>query len=1095
MELFFSLISSSPYIALPQDWLGWAGWLLTLAVFLYLNFRWRSYNKPLKEQRAFLLLVLSIAAVVTTLFIGFRLPADSALPPPGVPYEPRGPSVMVFSAIPVVLAAGFLGPASASFIALLSGVLISLWDTHNLFTPIELGLIAVIFAAAVNQRYRTRIYQLLRRPLGAAVPVIALYPLLVLASIASSTSGALVIRLDYAQTHLVATTLAFGIQILLAAAVAEVVSALFPQHWGLSGRLVPSPAEKSLQTRFIYGMAPLAALLVSALMIGDWFIAGRAAREMLQEQMANAADIAAKNVPYFLQTGQNLIGELAADERLYTNLPTSLGAVLQQDLRRVPYFEQLYLLDEAGNLVSSYPPSPYDDLNTPSEEMMGVQLALEGVPVQSYPIPPAEDGEAARVTFISSIQDPGGSVKGVLIGRSDLASNPLTQPLLISLDNLAGVDGQGMLVDEDGRVLYHPDPSLVMTHYPLQLDDGPLFTDGTAPDGTRQLIYAQRAAGQPWGVIFTIPAYRAQALALEIAMPLLAMIVALSLVSLIILRLGLQVVTASLKNLSLEAGRISQGQLDHPLAVSGVDEVGQLRRSFEGMRQSLKARLDELNQLLEVSQGVASSLEFQEAVQPVLEAALATGACSVRVVLTPTAIPELDGNAPSPVSFGYGPSAPSYTAIDEQILGLSRQQDLVVLTNPARLRLLNFPAVTPRPAALIAIALRHENLYYGTLWSVYDRPHRFSKEEIRFLATLAGQAALAAANTRLFLTAEIGRQRLAAILSSTPDPVLVTDQHNNLLLANPAAWQVLDLGIDTDEGKPVEDVIPQPELVTLLESSDIEEKSAEVYLPDERVYLAIASAVMAEGQRVGRVCLLRDVTHFKELDALKSEFVHTVSHDLRSPLTLMRGYATMLDMVGELNEQQFSYVRKIISGVESMSRLVNNLLDLGRIEAGVGLELDTIAITDIVEKVVAGLQTTAQQKRIQVEIEPQQSNLPLVEADQALLQQAIQNLVENAIKYTRSEGQVKISLQARQDRMVVEVNDTGIGISPMDQPRLFERFYRGAQQSSKDQRGTGLGLAIVKSIAERHGGRVWVESQLGKGSTFYLSIPLRQNNR
>src|SRR5690606_9266697 len=105
--------------------------------------------------------------------------------------------------------------------------------------------------------------------------------------------------------------------------------------------------------------------------------------------------------------------------------------------------------------------------------------------------------------------------------------------------------------------------------------------------------------------------------------------------------------------------------------------------------------------------------------------------------------------------------------------------------------------------------------------------------------------------------------------------------------------------------------------------------------PDGRVYYATVSTVQADGQRVGRVCVLRDVTYYMELDALKSEFVATVSHDLRSPLTLMRGYATMLEMVGELNEQQVSYVRKIIGGVESMSRLVNNLLDLGRIEAGI----------------------------------------------------------------------------------------------------------------------------------------------------------------
>jgi signal transduction histidine kinase len=117
-----------------------------------------------------------------------------------------------------------------------------------------------------------------------------------------------------------------------------------------------------------------------------------------------------------------------------------------------------------------------------------------------------------------------------------------------------------------------------------------------------------------------------------------------------------------------------------------------------------------------------------------------------------------------------------------------------------------------------------------------------------------------------------------------------------------------------------------------LQSTTTENQSTEIVLADKRTYLATASSVMVEGRQIGRVCIMRDVTHFKELDTMKSEFVATVSHDLRSPLTLMRGYATMLEMVGELNEQQQGMSKKIISGVENMSRLVNNLLDLGRID-------------------------------------------------------------------------------------------------------------------------------------------------------------------
>jgi signal transduction histidine kinase len=134
----------------------------------------------------------------------------------------------------------------------------------------------------------------------------------------------------------------------------------------------------------------------------------------------------------------------------------------------------------------------------------------------------------------------------------------------------------------------------------------------------------------------------------------------------------------------------------------------------------------------------------------------------------------------------------------------------------------------------------------------------------------------------------------------------------------------------------------------------------------------------------------------------------------------------------------------------------------------------------------------AAQKQINIQTSIPEEKIPLIEADQALLTQALHNLVENAIKYTPAGGEVRVSAFIRNDRMVFEVQDTGIGVSPIDQPRLFEKFYRSANREAKRERGTGLGLAIVKSIAERHGGQVGLQSQLGSGSTFFISIPIRQ---
>jgi signal transduction histidine kinase/HAMP domain-containing protein len=1096
MSFLLTLLSGTTpaYIDLPKSLVGWlvafSGWVLLAGVILYLVRRWRVYNRK-REQRTILILVsLTIAVPITSLFFGQRLPAAGALSPVGLPVEPVGPAWMIFSALPWVLAAGLLGPGPAAALGAFSGLFLALWDTHNPYTPLLFALLAVLLGAALQQRYRTRGYALLRFPMIVTLLLSLFYPLLFVVVTAFGADGALADRLDFALTRLSFSSLAGAGMLLVAGLFAQILSLGLPRLWGGHGELEPAPAEKSLQARFLYNIIPLAFVLTLLLMVGDWIVAERASRQILRERMEDAAQMAAQGVPYFLETGQSLVMHLATDQRLYGSPANEVVAILSEGLRRVPFFTQLYYLDSEGRPVAGYPTKDYT--GALADEQRGIETALNGFPHQPFSAPPLEDQSAARVSFVIPVKDNANTVRGVLIGRTDLASNPFTLPLIKSLQSFSVQGGIGYLLDDDGNIIYHPDANLLMSVYGGRRPENSEFYDGAASDGTRSLVYYQPAIGRPWAIVLEVPARRAQQLAVNLAAPLLGMILILAAISGGLLRFGLGRITGSLRKLALQTESMAQGELEDTLVVAGEDEVASLSRAFEQMRLSLKARLEELNRLLLVSQGVASSLEVSEAVAPVLEAAFGAGVSSARVVLIPTVVPDLDGDAPRATTYARGLRTEAYEYLDEQILEITRRQERVVLNNPSRPRLFSFPARAQRPEALLALPLRHENIYYGALWLGYDKPHRFTEEELRFMTTLAGQAALAAANAHLYMNAEIGRQRLAAVLASTPDPVLVIDQQNCLLLSNPAAWRVLGLGVEWEDGLPIEQIIQHKELLELLESAAEEKRAAEVDLGEDRAFYAIAAPVLAEGHRVGRVCILRDITYFKELDALKSEFVATVSHDLRSPLTLMRGYATMLEMVGELNEQQSNYVRRIVSGVESMSRLVSNLLDLGRIEAGIGLQLEMVPVHDIVDRVVGALQLQATQKRIALTAHIPEHTIPLIEADQALLQQSLHNLVENAIKYTEPGGQVSVRLSTRPDSLVFAVTDTGIGIAPVDQPRLFEKFFRGVQQGPKKSGGSGLGLAIVKSVVERHGGQVWVESQLGKGSTFYISIPLRQ---
>jgi PAS domain S-box-containing protein len=1087
---------SQPGVIMPNHPLGWLAWLGVAAMLAWGIWRWRE-NLSILRERWWLVLALLVAAPLFASILGIRLPVE-VQPMPETPMDVAPPALMFLAAVPWILAGGLLGAAPAAVLGILGGLMLAIFETHSPFTPLEIGALALLFGAAVRQNYRTRIYKILRHPLVAALVITVAYAPALMVFMLFSTRGDLAARLDYVFTQAWLLLAARAAEIFLAGLAAEMIYLLQPGLWGRHRSLIPSPSETSIQARFFYGTAPLVGLLVLSLIIGDWLVAGNTARRLIRERLSSTAQVAAETLPYFLETGQNLILSLSSPDLLATPDNTKeIQDELAVRLRSVPYFRQLVLYDANGDSVSGFPVQDPGQISLTEEEKKGIPLALKGVSTQVYVVPPLVSENSAQVSFIAAIRDNQGTVVGALLGRTDLNTNPFTQPAINALKgmNKLYTGGQGMILNEKGIILYHQASTEVMSQYlghiPVEKEDP--FFDDTSPTNTRQFVYYQKVNGRPWAVVLTVPAKIAQQFALDIAIPLLVMLLVFSALVFIFLRLNLLRMTSSLQSLSQEAYLIAQGQLNHLLKVKGVDEVGQLSQVFEQMRISLKARLEELNSLLQVSQGVAANLDISDAIRPILEAALVGEACSARLVFVRDVTLEA-GEQQGPVSFGVGPAAQLYANFDQQIFEMMRQQDILSLPNVARMRRLQFAPGAPHPGAVLALAVHREERYYGALWVAYDHTQNFSEEEIRFLTTLSSEAALAATSARLYATAEVGRQRLEAVLASTPEPVLVTDENARLLLLNPAAVQVPGLILSAIGGRPIQEVVGPKDLVELLTVPLTERiSSREISLANNKVFYASVSPVVADGRSVGRVCTMRDITHYKELEQLKSDFVATVSHDLRSPLTLMRGYATMLQMVGELNDQQKGYVRKIVSGVENMTRLVNNLLDLGRIETGIGLQIERVLVNEIAGEVINSLQLQAVQKDIRLSQEMASSNKNLViEADRALIQQAMYNLVENAIKYTAVGGQVKMHLESRNGSVLVEVHDTGIGIAPLDLPHLFEKFYRSGRREAYQQRGTGLGLAIVKSIAERHGGRVWVDSQLGKGSVFCLEVPCEQ---
>jgi signal transduction histidine kinase len=242
----------------------------------------------------------------------------------------------------------------------------------------------------------------------------------------------------------------------------------------------------------------------------------------------------------------------------------------------------------------------------------------------------------------------------------------------------------------------------------------------------------------------------------------------------------------------------------------------------------------------------------------------------------------------------------------------------------------------------------------------------------------------------------------------------------------------------------------------------------------------------------GTVLVLRDVTHEQQIAQAQSEFVSVVAHELRTPMTSIKGYTDLMleGAAGEVTQDQRHFLHIIKANADRLSHLVGDLLDTSRIEAG-RLELvpAPLDITAVVHEVCDSLLGGAIKEHglsLQIDAAP---SIPIVRADKNRVIQILVNLLSNAYQYTPPGGQVTVSIMPTDDAVLIQIADTGIGIAPEDQERIFERFYRANHELVHQQTGSGLGLTIVKSLVEMHGGELWLQSELGKGSTFSFTLP------
>ncbi|MBM3126874.1 MAG: PAS domain-containing protein [Chloroflexi bacterium] len=331
---------------------------------------------------------------------------------------------------------------------------------------------------------------------------------------------------------------------------------------------------------------------------------------------------------------------------------------------------------------------------------------------------------------------------------------------------------------------------------------------------------------------------------------------------------------------------------------------------------------------------------------------------------------------------------------------------------------------------------------------------------------------------------ESERTKLEGIIGNIQDGVIVLDEKTNILLINRSVREIFGLGKRDVLGKPLEAEIPNEDLKALLaRAAEGPVKYHEINFDDGRVFNSQCTPI----PKIGSAVTMQDISYLKELERLKNDVVYTVSHDLRSPLTAILGYSQLIERGGPLNEQQQEFLQRLQGSIQHITSLINDLLDLGRLEAGFDTRREVVQMEGVLKFTLDMLEPLAKKKKIALTSNIAEELKP-VRANPVRIRQLLDNLVGNAIKYTPDQGRISVGMSMQENQVVFEVQDSGPGIPMDEQSRVFEKFFR-ASNAPEGIQGTGLGLAIVKSIVDSHQGRVWVESHAGKGSSFCVLLP------
>jgi PAS domain S-box-containing protein len=511
-------------------------------------------------------------------------------------------------------------------------------------------------------------------------------------------------------------------------------------------------------------------------------------------------------------------------------------------------------------------------------------------------------------------------------------------------------------------------------------------------------------------------------------------------------------------------------------------------------------RVRQRDYLLEISRALTAQLDLGAVLRKILEAAAEMLAGQAGLI----ALRQDDGAYA--ISASYGISSQALGLFGPLLADLPEQADAASWTIPELERKLAFVArtVSLRLDQVVALPMTAGERLVGAIYVFRQQGLRFSSDERQVLESFADQAAIAVNNAQLYQEIAREKRRLDAIIEASADGVLILDPAHRITVFNRALARMTGLSAAQALQLAHDDAIQLRNKRAGMTLSEAEAGGwplvggGSLYVEGElvradgvRVSVGITYAALfdREARLVNIVGSVRDITRFREADELKSTFISIISHELKTPVALIKGYAGTLRR--EDARWDAATVRSSAAVIEEeadrLTQLIDNLLDASRLQAGgLKLNLADVSLDRLARQVVDKFKTQTDQHVLSAEFPP---DFPMIQADAARLEQVISNLIGNAIKYSPKGGAIRVTGRVQPDQVSVSVADEGIGIPPEEQARIFERFYRVDDALSRRTAGSGLGLYLAKAVVEAHHGTIWVESAPGRGAAFSFALP------